>query len=252
MLLTTIGWASDALVAAILYRAFRARLMGKYPFFFTYIGAVLVAEIALSIAYYAHTASYRNWYWTMNFATLLLGCGIVLEIFNHVLEPYRGAARFARTFGYIVFGTIFCYAVIYPSLMAPSTPAGTNIELERDLRTVQAIFLIGLLGVISYYGIKVGKNMKGMMMGYVVFIGTSLIYLALRSYVGTSFYSVWGFVQPLSFVVCLGIWTSAMWSYQPNPAANATIRLEADYEVLVANTKEMLGTLRSYFGKAAR
>src|SRR5271170_1537590 len=166
MLLTSIGWAGDALAAAILFRASRARLLGRYPFFYAYIAAVLLAENLLPIAYYAHSGSYKDWYWTMNFATLLLGCGILLEIFNHVLGSYPGASRFARTSGCIVFGIVFCYAVVYPSLMAPWTPAGTNIELERDLRAVQAIFLFGLLAVISYYGIKVGKNMKGMTMGY--------------------------------------------------------------------------------------
>ena len=252
MLLSVIGWAGDALAAAILVRAFRAKLLRKYPFFYTYIAAVLIAENALPIVYYAAAASYKNWYWTMNFATLLLGCGIVLEIFNHVLGSYPGASRFARSAGYVVFSIVFCYAVISPSLMAPWTPAGTNIELERDLRAVQAIFLFGLLGVISYYGIKIGKNMKGMTMGYGLFIGTSLMALALRSYAGPSFQTVWAFIQPFSFVTCLSVWTIALWSYEPNPAPNPTIRLEADYEMLAANTKEMLVTLRSYFGKAAR
>jgi hypothetical protein len=251
-MLTSIVWIGDALMAAILFRAYRAKLLGKYPFFYAYIASILVTGILLGTVYYPHSATYKRWYLAMNYPTMLLGCGIILEIFHHALGAYPGASRVARISGAIVFGFIFCYAMVYPSWMAPLTSAGTAIELERDLRTVQAIFLFGLLGIISYYGIVVGKNVKGMAMGYGLFIGTSLISAAMRSYIGPSFYPVSSFVQPFSYVVCLCIWTNALWSYQPNPAPDSTVRLEADYEVFVTGTKEMLGVLRSHFGKAVR
>jgi len=251
-MLTSIGWIGNALMAIILYRAFRAKLFGKYPFFYSYLAVVLVAGILLGFVYHPNSATYKKWYSVANYPTMLLGCGIVLEIFNDALQAYPGASRFARISGYIVFGLVFCYALVYPSLTASSAHTGTAIEFERDLRTVQAIFLFGLLAVISYYRIAVGKNVKGIAMGYGLFIGTSLMSVALRSYIGPSFYPAASFVQPLSYVVCLCIWTYALWSYQPNPASDSTIRIEADYEVFVARTKEMLGALRSQLGKATR
>jgi hypothetical protein len=252
ILLTSIVLIGDALMAAILFRAYRAKLLGKYPYFYAYLASILVAGILLAVVYHPHSATYERWYLAMNYPTMLLGCGVVLEIFNHALGSYPGASRIARISGYIVFGLIFCYAVVYTSLMAPLSPAGTAIELERDLRTVEAIFLFGLLGVISYYGIIVGKNVKGMAIGYGLFIGASLMSTAMRSYLGSSFYPVSSFVQPFSYVICLCVWTNALWSYQPNPAPDSTIRLEADYEEFVARTREMLGAVRSHLGKAAR
>ena len=251
-MLTSIIFIGDALMAAILFRAYRAKLFGKYPFFYAYMASIFVAGILLASVYHSHPAIYKKWYLAMNYPTMLLGCGILLEIFNHVLGSYPGASRFARISGSIVFGLIFCYALIYPRFMAPLTPAGTAIELERDLRTVQAIFLFGLLGIISYYGIIVGKNVKGMAVGYGLFIGASLMSTAMRSYLGPSFYPISSFVQPFSYVISLCIWANALRSYQPNPAPDLTIRLEADYGDFVARTREVLGLFRSHLGKVAR
>jgi hypothetical protein len=39
---------------------------------------------------------YYEWYWPTQFAILVAGCGVILEILRHVLEWYPGAERVAR------------------------------------------------------------------------------------------------------------------------------------------------------------
>ena len=119
------------------------------------------------------------------------------------------------------------------------------VELERDLRGVQSVFLFGILAVVFHYGISMGRNMKGMILGYGLYVGSSLITLATQSYAvtyaGTSFYEIWKIVQPLSWNVSLVIWTFALWSFYPNPAPKPTIRLEEDYEVFASKTRSYCG-----------
>ena len=126
------------------------------------------------------------------------------------------------------------------------------IEFERDLRCVQALFIFGLLAVIFYYAIPIGRNMKGMVMGYGLYIFSSLVSLAVRAYAGPSFTKIWSVAQPLSFDATLVIWLVALWSYCPNPVPDSNIPLEQDYEALATKTRSMIDIVRSYFGKAAR
>jgi hypothetical protein len=237
----------------LLGRGWQARLIRRYYFFYAYIGSVIfftVAMIAVKVNWTAPTV-YQRWYWPLQLATLVTGYGILLEILNHVLAPYPGAERFARFAGVGAFGAVFCFALLAP-LVAPFWSPGTVIEFERDLRSVQAIFLCGLLGIIFFYGIGIGRNMKGMIMGYGLYIFTSLVSLAIRSYAGMPFNSIWMRVQPLSFDVCLITWLIALWSYCPNPIPDPKIHLEEDYGALVARTKSVIGAVRAYIGKAAR
>jgi len=227
-----------------LVRGFLARLVARYGFFYAYLLSTAVGNILAVILWrFASSSSYRSAYWILQFLTLLIGCGIVLEIFKHVLSPYRGAEKFATAVGLSTFGAIFCFAIAYRLVV--SSPDQAFFELERNVRTVQALFLCGILTVVSYYRIPIGKNLKGMISGYGLYIVTSLFTLAVRAYAGPQFNSSWSVIQPLSFDVSLGIWLVALWSSHPNPAPDPAIPLESDYEALAARTRRALVSMRS-------
>jgi len=235
----------------LLFRGLRVRLFSRYYFFYTYITSVMLASALMAGVILKMPTLYHQWYWALQLATLVTGYGILLEILNHILSPYPGAERFARFSGLIAFGSVFCFAVIAPFFMPRWSP-GTLTEFERDLRFVQALFISVLLAVIFYYGIPIGKNMKGMVLGYGVYIATSLMSLAFRSYAATRFGVVWRVGQPLSYDTSLVIWLVALWSYCPNPVPDPNIHLEEDYEALAARTRSVIGAIRTYLGKAAR
>lgn len=250
MLHSVIWWLGIALVFFVLLRGYRSKILIKYPFFYVYAACVFVASTLLYFLYHSQltVAAYDTWYWDAEFLTLLAGYGILLEIFNHVLGPYPGAAKFARTTGIVAFGVVVCFASLYPRLF-PQWSAGTSIEFERDLRTVQALFLGGLLVVIFYYRIAISRNMKGMIVGYGLYIATSLMSLALRAYAGMPFDNFWKIAQPLSYDLTLLVWLVALRSYTPAPIPVGRVDLDADYQELATRTRK---AVRSRFGRTAR
>ena len=244
-------WAVGLLIRLVaLFRGLRAKILARYPFFYVYLLSTFVADLITFILWRFSQASYQNSYWILQFLTLLIGCGIVLEAFRHVLSPYRGAEKFATAVGLFTFGAIFCFAIAYRLVV--SSPDRALFELERNVRTVQALFLSGILMVVSYYRIPIGKNLKGMISGYGLYIVTSLSTLAIRAYAGPGFNNTWNVIQPLSFDASLTIWLVALWSYQPNPAPDPTVPLEEDYEMLARRTRRALASMRSHLTKAAR
>jgi len=236
---------------SLLVRGVQARLTRRYYFFYLYVTSVIFFTAAMMLANWTGPSIYGRWYWPLQLATLVAGYGILLEILNHVLAPYPGAERFARFSGMAAFGAIVSFALLAP-LLTPGWSSGSVIEFERDLRSVQAVFICCLLTVIFYYGIGMGRNMKGMIMGYGLYILTSLISLAVRAYAGRSFDQIWDVIQPLSFDISLIMWLIALWSYCPNPVPDHMIHLEEDYGALVAKTRSVMGAIRAYIGKAAR
>jgi hypothetical protein len=251
MLLWLIMGLGLLLEFSLLVRGLRAHLIRRYYFFYIYVLSVIFFSVVMMLAIWTVPSIYNRWYWPLQLATLVTGYGILLEILNHVLAPYPGAERFARSSGVAAFGAIVLFALVAP-LVTPHWSSATIIEFERDLRSVQAVFICGLLAVIFYYGIDMGRNMKGMIMGYGLYILTSLFSLAVRAYAGKSFDQIWSVIQPLSFDISLIMWLIALWSYCPDPAPDHMIHLEEDYGALVAKTKSVMGAIRAYIGKAAR
>jgi hypothetical protein len=247
-----IWWSGLAFELLLLLRAFRGRFLSQYPFFYTYAGSVFFLNLPLYFVYLGHSRSYTTWYWLVQFITLVTGYGILLELFRHVLSPCPGAERIAKIIGIGTFVAILCFVIVYPLVATTQSASGTVIEFERDLRTVQAIFLLVILSVISYYGILLGKNMKGMIIGYGLYVAASLASLAIRSHSGPILHSALDRIQPLSFNVAALIWLSTLWHYAPNPELSSRTRFEMDYESLAAKTRNMVGAMRSYLVRSAR
>jgi len=247
---TVTGLFADLLECLILFRAVRSRALSHYPFFFASIFCSLAGGIVVSTVRVEMPVLYPRLYWEVQFVTLLAACGIVLEIFNHVLSGYPGADKLARTLGIAVFAIVGCFSMLYPA-SHPSW-AGSVIELERDIRTVQAIFLCAILLIILHYRIPVGKNVRGLMVGYGFYIFLSLLSLATRAYVGRAFDEGWRLIQPIAYDACLVIWVSSLWTYAPDPVSDPRVRLESDYEVLASRTRGALGSMRSYLKGSIR
>jgi hypothetical protein len=89
MLTVVIWWVGVFFEALILIRGLRGRTLAKYPFFYLYIASLFVSDGALYFLYLISPASYPRWNWNAGLLNILLGCGILLETFRHVLLPYR-------------------------------------------------------------------------------------------------------------------------------------------------------------------
>lgn len=251
VLTLVIWWSAILLESLILVRGFQQGALSQYPFFYLYIASLLFSDGPLYIVFVTHPAAYPKWNWNAGFINIILGCGILLEIFKHVLTPYPGAEKFARVSTVVIFVVIFSFGVGY-LLFAPNTfESRLMSRLERDLLAVQAVFLGSLVAVICYYAIGMGRNLRGMVVGYGLCIGTTLMMLAVRNFVGRELNSVWMLVQPLTYAICLMIWGVTLWRYEPGASMTAST-IEADYEFVAAGTKDALGTMRSQLGRAAR
>lgn len=242
---------SECLEICLLWRVARAGTLREYFYFCAYIASSLTT-LALPIVYVVDRPSYNYWYWPIQFVTLLLGCGVVLEIFRHVLSPYPGAERFAKIATIAAFAAVFGIGLIFLVFHLEPSSGVTGIELERNVRALQAVLLFSILAVIFRYAIPVGRNILGMMIGYGLYIFVSLTSRAVEAYAGAWLRAVWIYIQPFAFVMSLAIWLVAMWSYHPNPVQDPPTPIQEDYIAMASRTRRALHATRSYIGRVAR
>jgi len=97
-----------------------------------------------------------------------------------------------------------------------------------------------------------GKNLKAMIFGYGQCVGTTLVTLALHSYIGVRFEAASILIQQMSYLAALVIWLVGLWSYCADPRPEATIGGDEDYEILVAKTRNMVGAANTELVKVNR
>jgi hypothetical protein len=231
--------------AALLACAVRGRFLARYPLFYGYLSAVLLRSLLLVVIYQRFPAAYARTYWYSQFLLVLLGCGVVWEIYRRALHQYPGVVRMAQNVIPFLFA-LSASRVIAKAWESPKwLPGATTLETERDLRIVQAALLAGLVALALYYAVPLGKNLKGMIVGYGFFLATSLVQLTARNNLGESFQSAWQILQPTSYLLSLIFWLVALWSYAPAPKPQHESRLEVDYQALLKATRRGLGTTRT-------
>jgi hypothetical protein len=248
MLSQIIWWSSNALEIFLLARAVRGPLVRRYPIFYMYILLVLLQSPIRLIAY-RHREMYSGVYWTTEFLGLVMGCLVVLEIYRVALAAYPGTERMARQILLVLFVLAVTKAGVAlwsdPHLLRETTP----LQMERALRSVQAISIVALVSVFAFYSIPFGRNLRGILLGYGLFIGERVICLTFVSAAGRDF---WFYGYSASYVTALSLWLAHLWSYQPNPDAQARMELESEYQRIAAATQRRLQETRGYLRKAVR
>jgi len=243
-MLSLLLWPAGLLLEfVLLVRSVQIKTFARYIYFYAYISCVFIVSAGLFIGR-SKLEFYEAWYWPTQFATLALGFGVVLEIVRQARAAYPGAERFARRASCAVFVVTICFMEWQVARRVAWSTKAATVDLELDLRVVEALVLATILAIVFYYRIEIGKNVTGMIVGFGAYVGVSLTTLALRSFLGPRFDSVWGNLQTASYFFALIVWTVALWSYNPNPRP-PTSGQGGGYEALVQGTRAHLESVRS-------
>ena len=243
-MLALILWlAGIVLEGVLLFRGWKAGQYAKYPRFYSYIGLVFLQSILLYVVASSYPSSYADLYWALEFVDVFAGCGVVLEIYRVGLQEYPGAARLARNALLLVF--LLTVGRVFVTAQEGSQRWSTmmTIQLERDMRFVEIAALLTLLVLFLCYAIPIGRNLRGILFGYGLFLGVNILNLTLMRRFGAEVQALASYVQSLTYVVVLGVWTVLLWSRSTEPAAGT---LSDPYPEVLGQTNRRLEKNRSY------
>jgi hypothetical protein len=241
--------AGIALELILLTRGVQQGLFRRYPAFYSYIGFVLASDILVyPVHFYKHV--YLYFYWFTEFSGLILGCLALLEFYRAALTAYPGTARMARA----LLGLLFVVAMIKTVIKTVNVYEwwfyATPVQVQGLLRVCQLLAILLLTVLFLFYSIPFGKNLRGILLGFGLYFSWSVICLALVAAGVADAKSFWSYTIPISYVLTLFVWTTHLWSYQPNPVPDRAIPLEQDYLRVAAATQRRLHTARGHLAKA--
>jgi hypothetical protein len=249
MLGQTIWWGSIVLETLLLVRGFRGKLLARYPVFYVYILFVWLQSLLRFSIYHSWPELYSPVYWITEGLGVLIGCGVVFEVYRVGLAAYPGTARMARNLLAFLFVMAFTKGLVETWNDPHWSSVATTLDVERVLRTLQSLAVIALVVLSLFYSIPFGRNLRGILLGYSLFVGISVIQLTFVNNSGSRFYSFWTHVHPGSYFAVLGLWAVHLWSYAPNPEPKRTVRLEEQYQRIAATTSRRLREGRGYLAK---
>jgi hypothetical protein len=247
MLGQLIWWSGIAVEIAVLVRGFRGQLVRRLPIFYAYIAFVALQEI-LRVLFQSRPA-YAVIYWVTEFLGLAMGSLVIFEIYKVSLRAYPGAARMARNALAFVFLTAVAKGLATVWATGGWELQSTAFQIERALRTVQAAAILALVALFLVYSIPFGRNLRGILLGYGLFIGQRVICLTFMPPQGHHF---WFYAYSAGYLVTLVVWLAHLWSYEASPVASNDVPRDLEYQSIAAATQRRLRAMRASVRKAVR
>ena len=209
-------WYSTTFVGiAVLIRGAWTRQFVRYPFFYCQLSSILILALCSHYLVLFDRPFYTLWYWYTQLLTMAASIvGNALEVLRHVFTE-SPAARFAAGIRRALFIVATAYVAVALYVLQRARPS--VVLLERDFRTVQVLIWLVVLCGVFYFGLPLGRNIKGIFLGYGAYIAGSLVSLTLRCRFPTALVSVTNFFQLFFLLVGYLIYFFGLWSYTPPP-----------------------------------
>lgn len=252
MLGQIIWWSGITIEAVILARALFGKLLKHYPAFYAYLMFVWMQSLLRFSVYHARPRLYPKVFWITEYLGVLVGCAVVFDIYRVGLRAYAGTARLARNLLAFVFLLAFLKATVETGNNPLWWSTASTLDLALALRVVEALALVALVALFLFYAIPFGKNLRGILLGYAVFLGESVVWLSFAPRSSESFRAFWSHIQASSYFIVLVLWAWHLWSYVPNPEPKIAVHLEEQYQRMAATTSRRLQDARGYLAKVVR
>ena len=252
MFTQVLWWMENILLAYLLIRGIQRGLLWRYPFFYSYIGYVLAESLLRYVVYMAFPHFYRILYWNTQFLSIALSFFLVLEIYNAVLSQYPGAAKIARA-GLLVLILAAAGRLVINQLFLPAWAIrDTAAMIERDLRMTQILSLAVIISALAYYKIPIGKNTRGLIVGFGIQLGTTVGVMAIHAILSKEAVLWWSNARPIFFLITLFVWSVSLSVYYPNPEPPKDSRLASHYEVVASLTSGAISQATRYLTRGVR
>jgi hypothetical protein len=200
---------------ALLARALMIRATHKFPIFYSYILYIFCAEMVLTFTRIYYLSHYRTVYWFYFLVRTLAAFGVLAEVSDSVFKPFPAVRKLGRL---IVILTCVGFVLWFwvPAQWNPQSSSVMFLNLIKTSAFTKALAIAGLFAAARSYRIPLGKHAGGILLGFAAFEAVGLTNFAAATYFGQEVYAaIMSWLTPLSFGVCLAIWTVALWNPDP-------------------------------------
>jgi hypothetical protein len=187
----------------------RRRLVGQFPFFFSY--TVLLPARDTALTFLPNPGDrYAAVFFGGEAAAILLSFGVIFEISWHFVRRYPFLRLFLRV---LWISAVVAGGMSLALLFWTKGPAGTDVALgwitlsERSARFLQACLLIVAIAMMSRLGLAWRDYSLGMAAGFGVYAALDLALLELRVHLHVLNDAAFVFLRSAAYNLGVLIWT---------------------------------------------
>jgi hypothetical protein len=199
----------------LLVRGKEGNFLSLFPSFYCYIAYIFSGSAVTLVIYRLYPEHYASAFWFHFLITLLAEFAVLVEISDRVFDLFPALRRLGRFLTLSICATFFLL-YIFPALTERRSASAAILDLMKRTSVTKTAIIIVLLAVARYYRVPLGRNISGMMLGFSLYLAVNVANFAVAETYGRALYArAFAIVGPLSYAVCLLVWTLSLWRYEP-------------------------------------
>jgi hypothetical protein len=235
----TIGITGPVLELTALALFLRNKLWRAYPRLLAYLVWLFVANSAILLTDLYFRAAYTTVYWYVDSIDIVLRLLVIWEVFEQIFPKNSALNKsLSKGLGVVAMALLILACATFwgyqnylglPANLAERVRA-VHLAVDRSFGFVQALMILGTLLIARYYGVRCGRNIRGIALAFGGWISISTANNAMVAMVNmdSSLRPFFYYLRPLSFVFMLVVWIWALWIYEPNPPIKESEAVELD------------------------
>lgn len=208
------------LQGVLLWRLLRRGLRFKYPYFTLFVLFSFTRDLSLFPIVWYKPEWFAWAYWHTEIISLFLRFAVIWEFFRGVF-PERSLLHEIAWKSLVTVEVVLLPTVLWLGSSQNFSLRGAHTYLsplfEQYLSLAQALLLLAPVVVALYYHLPLGRNMRGLGLGFGMYLCICSIDVA-NVQIFPSFFAWWRLLSPATFFVTVLVWTWAFWKYAPSPA----------------------------------
>lgn len=232
----------------ILWRFSKKAMWHRYPYLVLFVAYDLLGNLVLFPIRRYKADWFAVAYWQIEWISLFLRFLINWEFFRGIFR--RESAL--RDVGYKVLLAVELIglpAILFLGWSQASAVRYVYMSMspvvEQYFSLAQALLLLTPAAVARYYGLALGRNVRGLGFGFGLYaLVRAMNFASLQAIRG--FVPYWRFLVPASLIAMMAVWLWGFWEYAPSPALSAldeeqSYQWKIEWRRLWAKTTGLLG-----------
>lgn len=210
-----------ALEGSLLWRLFKHRQTGRYPYFTGFVIYDLARTLLLVGVSHFGRDRFATTYWYTEGIALVLLFAIIWDVARYLFPAESALRRIASK------AVISTEVMLAPTLLFLAWAwTRSNFDqypvlglwsvIEQYFTVAVSLLLLIIAGVARYYGVSLGRNMRGLIGGFGVYLTLYAgNYAALQ--IVPRFHAIWQLLSSVTYLAMTTCWVWAFWQYAPPP-----------------------------------
>lgn len=176
---------------------------------------MFVSSTVCNLIFLFAPAHYNRAHWFRVLLWYVVEFAVLVEISDHIFKPYLAIQKLGRLLsaGLCV---MFSFLYILPPILRARPWDIAVLSLAQETALAKGIVIVVLLLAARYFRLPLGKNISGMIHGFVFYLTVSFVTYTAALYYGRDlFENLLSLLLPWSYDLCLLVWVVALWRYEP-------------------------------------